>query len=172
MNPPLELTSVPPWAVCPTTPSRDETGTACSAFAVGDLAREVAEKWLADASVPSRLHAAPDVAAAVQAFDAEVAEARVGWRVLLAGNLVDVLRIRAHALAGGLTDAEIVVATTATDRLPVACAHCSTVVVVTAAIGDVVACERCERSLLVYHHVSRRKAAFLGFQVDAETWEG
>ena len=43
MNPALELTSVPPWAVRPTTPPRDETGTACSAFAVGELAREVAE---------------------------------------------------------------------------------------------------------------------------------
>lgn len=171
MNPALELTSVPAWAVRPTTQDRDPAAAACSAFAVGALAEEAAEKWLADVSVPSRLHEKTDVASAVRAFDEDLAEARVGWRVLLAGTLVDVLRLRAHALDRGLGDDEIAVATTDTDHLPVACAHCSTVLVERAAIGDVVPCQGCGRSLLVYHHVSRRKAAFLGFQVDAETWE-
>lgn len=171
MTPAIELTSVPPWALRPTTEPRDPVATSLSVFAVGTAAAEVARTWTDGAVAPVRVHLADDLAEALAAFDTDVAGACVGWRALLAGDLVDVLRLRAHALEHGLADDEIAVATTRTDELAVACVHCASVVVTRAAVGDVVACEGCGRSLLVYHHVSRRKAAFLGFQVDAETWE-
>lgn len=171
MTPSLELTSVPRWAVAPTTGPCDPAATSCSVFAIGPDAAEVAQAWAKETVAPTRLHLVDELADAVAALDADVAGACVGWRVLLAGGLVDVLRLRAHALDHGLADDEIAIATTRTDELAVACVHCSTVGVARAAVGDVVACEGCDRNLLVYYHVSRRKAAFLGFQVDAETWE-
>lgn len=172
MTPAIELTSVPAWALTPMTEPRDPSARTLSAFAIGATAEVEAKGWLQDATAPSTLHAAIDLDDAKRVFDDAAAAARVGWRVLLAGSLVDVLRLRAHVLGHGLTDDEIAIGTTDTSRLAVTCVHCSVVVEVAASIGDVVPCDACERNLLVYHHVSRRKAAFLGFQVDAETWEG
>lgn len=171
MNPALELTSVPAWAVQPLTPPCDPTATACTAVAVGPDAVDVATTWLAGAVAPGRLHAVADTDEALAVVDAELAEARVGWRLLVAGPLTAVLPLRAHALAGGLVDAELAVATTSTEELPVACAHCAAVTSAPTHVGGVVACTGCERRLVVHHHVSRRQGAFLGFQVDAERWE-
>ncbi|MEH3066599.1 MAG: dimethylamine monooxygenase subunit DmmA family protein [Aeromicrobium erythreum] len=141
-------------------------------MAVGPDAVDVATTWLAGAVAPGRLHAVADTdEAALAVVDAELAEARVGWRLLVAGPLTSVMPLRARALAGGLVDAELAVATTSTDELLVACAHCATVTSAPTHVGGVVACTGCERRLVVHHHVSRRQGTFLGFQVDAEQWE-
>ncbi len=170
MNPALELTSVPAWAVRPSAPPCDPSATACTAVAVGRDAVDVATTWLAGAVAPGRLHAVADTDEALDVVDAELADARVGWRLLVAGPLTAVLPLRARALAGGLVDAEVAVATTSTDDLPVACAHCAVVTSAPTRVGGVVACSGCERRLLVHHHVSRRQGTFLGYQVDAEQW--
>jgi hypothetical protein len=48
----------------------------------------------------------------------------------------------------------------------VACVHCRAIT--EPAESTIVACAGCERTLFVYHHHSRRKAAYMGFQADAE----
>lgn len=171
MNPALELTSVPTWAVRPSTPPCDPSATACTAVAVGPDAVDVATTWLAEAVAPGRLHAVAATDEALAVVDAELADARVGWRLLVAGPLTAVLPLRARALAGGLLDAELAVATTTTDDLLVACAHCAAVTSAPTHVGGVVPCAGCERRLVVHHHVSRRQGAFLGYQVDAEQWD-
>ena len=45
MTPAIELTSVPPWALRPTTEPRDPVATSLSVFAVGTAAAEVARAW-------------------------------------------------------------------------------------------------------------------------------
>ncbi|MCX6405880.1 MAG: dimethylamine monooxygenase subunit DmmA family protein [Propionibacteriales bacterium] len=170
MNPALELTSVPAWAVRPSTPPCDPAATACTAVAVGAEAVDVATTWLAGAVAPGRLHALASTDEALAVVDAELAEARVGWRLLVAGPLTAVLPLRARALAGGLVDAELSVATTTTDDLLVTCAHCAAVTSAPTHVGGVVPCVGCDRRLLVHHHVSRRQGTFLGYQVDAEQW--
>ena len=92
--------------------------------------------------------------------------------IAVAGPLTAVLPLRARALDGGLVDAELAVATTSTDELLVACAHCAAVTSAPTHVGGIVACTGCGRRLVVHHHVSRRQGTFLGFQVDAEQWEG
>lgn len=174
MSPPIELTSVPPWALAATTPPADTTGRTYSIIAFGEPGRVVAAQWtteLGDRLDSVQIHVVHGVAAARAAFVTDLAAARVGWRLMVAGELADVMALRADALAGGLADDEITIATTATDVRPLLCSHCSRLQQVATAIGDVVACDGCGRNLLMYHHVSRRRAAFLGFMVDAEVWE-
>ncbi len=171
MSPPIELTSVPSWAVAPSVPPADLTGTTFSVFAFGDAAEQVVDAWVgALAPSPVAVHHPSGTGAAD--LDADLATARVGWRAMLVGPLVEVLTLRAHALAKGLADDEIVVATTSTSLRPVRCVHCAADTVTTAGIGETTTCVCCGLELLVYHHVSRLQGVFLGFQVDAERWEG
>lgn len=175
MSPPIELTSVPPWALTATTPTCDTSGRTFTIIVFGEAGRVVAAQWmteLGDRTDAATIHVVADGAAAREAFAADLATHRVGWRLLVAGPLVDVMDLRAAALDAGLADDEITIATTATDERTVLCSHCSSLVVARADIGDVITCRGCSRDLLVYHHVSRRRAAFLGFMVDAEVWEG
>ncbi|SEN89224.1 dimethylamine monooxygenase subunit DmmA family protein [Cryobacterium luteum] len=94
--------------------------------------------------------------------------AHVGVRLLLAGPETDVYQARSQALACGALDEEIALCTTDRSTLRVHCAHCKTVTETAQPIGGVVSCAGCDRSLLTYHHFSRRSTAYLGFMVDAE----
>lgn len=174
MSPPIELTSVPPWALSTTTPPSDPTGRTYSLVVLGEPGRVVAAQWateLGDRLDAVQMHVVRDLAAARAVLATDLVTARVGWRLMLAGPLAEVMALRADALAGGLADDEITIATTSTEVRPVLCSHCSHVAQARAGVGEVVTCGGCGRQLLVYHHVSRRRAAFLGFMVDAEVWE-
>lgn len=174
MSPPIELTSVPPWALTAMTPPADPTGRTYSLVVFGEPGRVVAAQWateLGDRLDAVQMHVVRDIADARAALATDLVTARVGWRLMLAGPLAEVMALRADALAGGLADDEITIATTSTELRPVLCSHCWHVAEVRAAVGEVVPCGGCERNLLVYHHVSRRRAAFLGFMVDAEVWD-
>ncbi len=96
-----------------------------------------------------------------------LAHARVGVRLHLAGTDALVRRLTAAGLEAGLHEDEIGFAC---DRKQlayrVACVHCHAI---TEPVETTVAdCAGCGRLLLVYHHYSRRKAAYMGFQADAE----
>lgn len=187
MAPVMEQTSVPPWALEPT--SRTEQGnelafdpTATSATVLSYDAGEVASRWIArlkEQNIPyeylqlvprSRMRDQHALAEEHEVLAPCFREATVGWRLMIAGPLADVLRARSLALETGLLDEEILVATTRTDQLPVVCAHCGETTFAEVTIGDVVDCAGCGESLLIYHHVSRRRAGFLGFKADAEEW--
>lgn len=171
MKPDLELTSVPPWATTVHQPDADLTGRYWTVVSFG--ADDVAANWTAqitarfpDADITVHAVDADDAAAA--AVSADLAEARVGWRLMVAGPADRCLRLRAHALHCGVADDEIVVASTTVGLREVLCVHCGTRTCSDVAIESVVPCAGCGRNLLVYYHVSRLKGAHLGFMVDAE----
>ncbi|MET9385629.1 dimethylamine monooxygenase subunit DmmA family protein [Streptomyces sp. NPDC002928] len=168
----LEDTSVPAWCVTPTTPAVDTTGRHYTVVSVGPGASTVTEAWLA-ALAPLGAEAvrcipADDGESAIRSLGPELARARVGWRLLIAGPADACLALRAAALSAGVEDDEMVIASTRTDGTTVYCAHCGTCTPSDASIDDTVTCAGCRRGLLVFPHVARRTGSYLGFMADAE----
>jgi len=173
MGPALELTSVPPWTVTRTLPPADVSGRSWAIVAFGGDAEPVVTTWTAQlaAAHPDRLprvYRVADDAAAREALTAELAQAVVGWRLMVAGPATSCVRLRAHAMAAGVADDEITIATTEVATRDVQCVHCRTITTAAVAIEDTLECSGCGRNLLVYYHVSRLQGAHLGFMVDAE----
>ncbi|TIC80223.1 hypothetical protein E8D37_14795 [Nocardioides sp. GY 10127] len=135
-------------------------------------AAAVVADWCAvlAAAPPVRVlpHVCADAEEALRALAADLQDARVGHRVLVAGSARDCLAVRAAALRAGLTEEELTVGVTSVAVRDVWCVHCAATASAEVDLEGVVACPGCSRSLLVYPHVSRRSGAHLGFQVDAE----
>ncbi len=168
MTPDLELTSIPAWAVEPRCPAADLTGRQWTVLAIGADATGIVEQWRAqiNAEHPDaepRVHHVADATAACAALDADLTDAKVGWRLLVAGPAHVCLRVRAHAMELGANDDEIVVASTEVDTREIYCAHCRTTMTATVGLTDEISCSGCRRQLHVYYHVSRRLGAHLGF---------
>ncbi len=173
MRPPLDLTSVPAWAVEPTCPPADLTGRHPTVLAIGADAAAIARRWADEisahrAGLRPRIHLVSDAAAACAVLDADLDDAVVGWRLLLAGPAHACLRVRARALELGAADDEITVASTEVDTREVYCAHCRTTAAVHVELTGAISCPGCGRELLVYYHVSRRLGAHLGFATSAD----
>lgn len=173
MKPALETTSVPGWAAAVRQPSADLSGRSWTVVGLGDDAAPVVEVWRTQIlerhpSAAVAVHVVDNDEAAVQAVDADLAGALVGWRLMIAGPADACLRLRAHALRCGVGDDEIVVGSTAVSTRDVLCVHCQTRNRAEVGIEEVLPCAGCGRNLLVYYHVSRLKGAYLGFMVDAE----
>ena len=176
--PHLAHTSVPLWAVEPPRPgaglsSADGTGTSYLLVGVGPEAAHVLEAWAAGLAAGAyadavRVLHADDVPAAREALARALGRAWVGVRLRLTGPAAACLALRATAVAAGVEDDELHVQPTDATALELFCAHCRHVTPVAAAVGDVVPCDGCDRSLVVYHHVSRRTGWFLGYMSDAE----
>ncbi|MDN7122780.1 hypothetical protein INN71_15425 [Nocardioides sp. ChNu-153] len=174
-------TSVPPWAREPHVEPADPTGRTHTLLVVGPgdgqtgtAVRAVAAGWQEElGAAPVHRHDCADAAVAVDALHADLAVARVGHRVLVAGTAEACLAVRAAAVRAGLADDELRFGAVAADVRTVWCVHCSATTTAAVAAGGVVACPGCARSLLVYEHVSRRTGHHLGFMVDAEDqpWE-
>ena len=172
MRPHLDLTSVPPWAVEPTCPPADLSGRHATVLAIGADAAAIAASWADQISAHRpgthpRIHLVPDAAQACAVLEAELADAVVGWRLLLAGPAHECLRVRAHALANGVADDEITVASTEVSTREVYCAHCRCVTTAGVELSETVPCTGCGRELFVYYHVSRRLGTHLGFATAA-----
>ncbi|WP_308257039.1 dimethylamine monooxygenase subunit DmmA family protein [Rhodococcus sp. DMU2021] len=93
---------------------------------------------------------------------------RVGCRLVLVGSEAAVLAARAVAVAGGLVDEEIMPVPIDTADHAVYCAHCHTTHLADVEVGRCTTCPNCRAELVVYHHVSRHHAAYLGYMIDAE----
>lgn len=169
----LELTSVPSWAIAPHAQPADPLGREFTILAVGDGTEAVVAQWKAELAGSSvAVHRVPDAQQALQLLEQRYATATVGWRVMVAGSVADCLTVRAAALALGVTDDELTIGSTSTRLRPVLCVHCDEVTTTDVAIDEVAVCAGCGRNLLVYHHVSRLRGAFLGYMVDAESPAG
>jgi uncharacterized Rossmann fold enzyme len=172
MRPALETTSVPLWATSTARPDADLSGRYWTVVAIGAEAEAVATDWAAQIAAYApradiRVHRVADDGAAQEALSADLVDAVVGWRLMIAGPAHACLRVRARALRCGVADDEITVATTAVAVRAVRCALCGTVTSAEMGLGDVLSCSGCGRSVVVHHHVSRRLGAHLGFLADA-----
>jgi dimethylamine monooxygenase subunit C len=177
MKPALELTSVPGWATTPTRPDADVSGRYWTVVAFGRDTADIVATWTAQLAArhpdaAPRVHLVDDDAAARATVTAALADAVVGWRLMIAGPADACLRLRAHALNCGVGDDEITVASTEVATRDVRCVHCGTVRHAAVDLEDVLPCTGCDRNLLVYYHVSRRLGAHLGFMIDAEQLPG
>ncbi|UXA11759.1 hypothetical protein KXD97_27975 [Mycobacterium sp. SMC-8] len=176
MRPALELTSVPEWAVRPTQPAADLSGRCWTIIAIGAAGMQVAQRWSAEIAAVSaqsevRLHPTPDGddgESACTALRRDLADARVGWRLMIAGPASACLKVRAEALAAGVADDEMTVGSTEVARRAVRCVHCRTVTTASVALEDVLVCAGCARNIVVHYHVSRLQGAHLGYMADAE----
>jgi len=90
----------------------------------------------------------------------------MGFRLYALGEEAFVWDVANVARAAGLDEAEMQLAHRGSERRRVYCVHCRTRV--EGATTNVVTCSGCGASLLVRDHYSRRLAAFMGVQVDAE----
>ncbi|KUI25507.1 hypothetical protein AU194_00585 [Mycobacterium sp. GA-2829] len=168
MRPALELTSVPDWAVEVTSPPADLTGRQWTIIAIGDAGMQVARRWYDDIACARtepdvRVHEMEDADAACAALRGDLADARVGWRLMIAGPAHTCLTVRAAAVAAGVADDEMTVAATEVARRAVQCAHCRAVTVADVELEGVVVCAGCDRELVVHYHVSRRLGTHLGY---------
>ncbi|UQX13607.1 dimethylamine monooxygenase subunit DmmA family protein [Candidatus Mycobacterium methanotrophicum] len=162
-------TSIPSWALGMGEPALYAAGAAYVFIGVGSAAAPILQTWrddVADRSVESWV--GEDVWSAGAVLVEALARARVGVRVAVAGPAGACLALRAAALNLGLEDDEFVAVTAGTGQLNVFCAHCRAATTATVDVGDTVVCSGCNRSLVVYQHVSRRSGQFLGYMDDAE----
>lgn len=176
MRPDLELTSVPGWAIAPAHPDADLTGRSWTILAFGPHGVGVAEGWATQIATTGResavrrheLAESDDLGRAADALRADLAGARVGWRLMMAGPADACLGLRGVATFLGVAEDEMTVATTDVDTRAVQCVHCGAVTRARVQLDEVLPCCGCGRQLIVYHHVSRRGGAYMGFMVDAE----
>jgi hypothetical protein len=163
-------TSVPRWA--PDPPEVDLTGTSFLVLSHGEAGEAVAADWAATiARARKPLWVRPGGCAeggALTLLTAQLECARVGTRVMVAAPELAVLDVLRVARAAGAIDAELRAFVTSDAARRVQCPHCAEHTIATVAVGETVACGGCGRTLVVYHHVSRRYGAYLGYMVDAE----
>ncbi|WP_249012332.1 dimethylamine monooxygenase subunit DmmA family protein [Conexibacter sp. DBS9H8] len=172
-----EHTSVPAW---PTDPGEiDPAGQSFQVLGSGRDGVRVARAWLAQIARTGRPvlshvdgHTAPERSVAVAALGASLARARVGVRVMIAGPELVALDAIAAARAAGAIDAELRVWVSDRALKRVYCPHCRTFTVARVQVADTFACGGCARTLVVYHHLSRRHGAYLGFLADVQADAG
>ena len=170
---PPHYTSVPGWTREPIIQPADPVGRVHTVIEVVEedpaATGLVVAGWVGDLDGRDVRHrACTDTAAGVAALEAGLMAAKVGHRVLVAGSAAACLAVRAAGVRAGLADDEMAFGVVSVGTRTVWCVHCSVTTVAELALDDVVACSGCERSLLVYPHVSRRTGQHLGFMVDAE----
>lgn len=167
-------TSVPRWSTTPPVP--DPRGTSFALVTVGAPSAPVGTAWAAELQARGaplwRLHTDAWTDADQEQLVAQLRTATVGWRLLVSGPEADVALVRSTALAHGAIPAEVTIHCSHDDIRRVHCTHCGEVTVADEPVGGTTACGGCGRRLAVYHHFSRRLAAYMGFQVDAEAPEG
>lgn len=119
---------------------------------------------------------AGDFAATAARLSALCATAVVGDTVHLTGPEKELLRAAALLRENGFDDTELFLTCTTPgspftdpDLRRVNCCHCHTVTALPVAVGDAVDCPSCGRSLVVYHHFSRRTASYLAYTPEEES---
>jgi dimethylamine monooxygenase subunit C len=107
-----------------------------------------------------------DAQAAEQQIVARLSAASVGLRLYVSGSESFVGRMVRTANRMGLSQAEVRTEVHGSPLRRVRCVHCRAT---TEDVSTTLArCDGCDRTLVVYHHYSRRHAAWMGFQADAE----
>ena len=165
-----EHTSVPRWPG--EVPEVDPSGRSYLVLSRGEEGERVARGWaevISRAGRPLwREHGGCGEPWALSLLAEQLKAARVGTRLMVAAPELDVLDVLRVARAAGALDAELRAFVTSREQLRVYCPHCGSSTVAEVAVGETVPCAGCERTLIVYHHVSRRHGAYLAFMADAE----
>ena len=162
-------TNLPDWPAEP--PPVDMAGIGFILVGLGAGMAPVVAGWAAAAPHPciQLCDTAPLVTDGVLArFDAMLAEAVTGWRLMLAGPASEILFLAAHARAAGLIAAEIRMHAVADGHARAQCAHCKTLFRTPGEPGAHVTCPGCSRVLILHQHLSRRLGALVAFSALTE----
>lgn len=165
----LAGTSVPRWPDVP--PPLDPLARSWTLLGLGSAAQPALAGWRVQALAAGAavsLMPVDTCSDALAQLPAAMGQACVGWRLAVAASEADALQVRSRALALGAVGDEVLVHVTGAPVRRVLCAHCAVTTETPAPVAAVVCCVGCGRDLLVYHHLSRRLAAYLGYQADAE----
>ena len=104
--------------------------------------------------------------AAAQQVAVRLSGASVGLRLYVSGSESFVRRVVSRASGMGVSNSELRTEVHGSPLRRVRCVHCKAI---TEDVGASLAhCDGCGLTLVVYHHYSRRHAAWMGFQADAE----
>jgi DNA-directed RNA polymerase subunit RPC12/RpoP len=165
-------TSLPIWPLSP--PRVDLRARHLTIVEIGAAAAAIAADWRAQAATflpEERL----SVLTAEMADDPfldrlreHLAQAEVGWRLLIVGEEAEVLAVQREAIHAGAIAAEIAVFVTGTPSRRIRCAHCHTVHREELSPGETYRCAGCGYLLLIHPHLSRVHGAYLGARADAE----
>lgn len=120
----------------------------------------------APADAPPDTTMAADTEDLTARLAARLGRASVGARVYVAGDEGFVRAASAVALAEGLLPDELRAEVTTSSARRVWCSHCREIT--EGVTTTLTPCAGCGRTLEVFHHFSRRRGAYLGFQADAE----
>jgi hypothetical protein len=165
----LADTSIPSWVIDPTPTEPDTTGRSYLLLGVGAAARPTLQRWEAEIGADHvDLMLDADVDKVREVLVHKLKAARVGIRLRIAGSAGACLKLRGVALTHGLEDDEISAFPVGVGPLEVFCTHCRAVSGAHVDVGGTVPCDGCGRTLVVYHHVTRRSGQFMGFMADAE----
>jgi dimethylamine monooxygenase subunit C len=107
-----------------------------------------------------------DEAALLGALERSMRDARIGVRIYALGSEPFIWSVRQMAERFAIAPEAVQVAHSGSLYRRVYCIHCRTLN--ERVTSNVVACDGCGRHLLVRDHFSRRLAAFMGVQADAE----
>jgi dimethylamine monooxygenase subunit C len=155
------MTSVPLWEDPPR--SVNPRARQLVLIGIGEPAVPIVQRWFDSVPVGAeawfRLCASFDAQLRAE-LDEQLARARVGWRAMVCGPEIDIVRLQAQALAAGAVPGELTLAVTDTSARSVYCAHCAATTH-TQHPGPV-QCSGCGLGLVVRQHFSPRRAAYLG----------
>jgi predicted RNA-binding Zn-ribbon protein involved in translation (DUF1610 family) len=135
-------------------------------FAAFEAPLQDVETWLVS-SVPAGTHTNfPDAPSLLAALEARLHQEAAGFRLYAVGTesfIWDAANIARHA---GMTEEEVFLAQAGSLRRRVYCTHCKAMI--ENVTTNLVPCQDCGATLFVRDHFSRRLAAFMGIQADAE----
>ena len=166
-----ERNGMPVWPSTP--PAVDVDARAFLIIAIGGdpQTAHVSRTWVGTAETvgPTRLLVldALDVDHDRAALEQALGETSVGSRIMVVGSQFDVLAALSMARAQGAIASELAAFVTSTADLGVYCAHCANTSRVTAAVGDVITCPGCARSIEIHEHHSASRGSFLASASDA-----
>lgn len=168
---PPQLPSLPRWPDVPDPVDTDGTSFVVIAAGGGRAAGEVARAWTdrAEGVGPATLVVLEtiDDEADRATFDAVLARACTGVRVMVVGGQYDVLQILSLLRRTGALGSELRSFVTDRSDIPVFCAHCQTTFRATARPGDEAPCPRCRLTLEIHEHLAVLRGSFLASDANA-----
>jgi predicted RNA-binding Zn-ribbon protein involved in translation (DUF1610 family) len=135
-------------------------------FAAFETAPQPAEIWLVSPHAADSCTTFPDTKNLLAALQARLDQETAGFRLYAIGTESFIWDAANTARRAGMAEDEVFLAHAGSLRRRVYCTHCKALI--ENVTTNLVPCPGCGATLFVRDHFSRRLAAFMGIQADAE----
>jgi len=135
-------------------------------FAAFDTPLQDVELWLVSSLPADSAGTFPDAASLLAELETRLHRETAGFRLYAVGTESFIWDAANIAHRSGMTDDEVFLAHAGSLRRRVYCTHCKAMI--ENVTTNLVPCPNCGATLFVRDHFSRRLAAFMGIQADAE----